>query len=93
MSSPSPSPPWRRYGTQTPSGSTRDDDADHRVDRGGDVLGSPHGCSAGRAYSNLRRVRVLWLPGDDACWCAYHTDDEPSELAFFCLKCAHRKFE
>ena len=34
----------------------------------------------------------LWLPADDDCWSAYHTDDEPPELAFFCPECSEREF-
>jgi hypothetical protein len=33
-----------------------------------------------------------WLPADDEHWSAYHTDDEPPELAFYCPKCSQREF-
>jgi hypothetical protein len=33
-----------------------------------------------------------WLPADDERWSAYHTDDEPPELAFYCSDCAEREF-
>jgi hypothetical protein len=33
-----------------------------------------------------------WLPADEERWSAYHTDDEPPELAFFCLACAEPEF-
>jgi hypothetical protein len=33
-----------------------------------------------------------WLPADESRCQAYHTDDEPPELAFFCPKCADREF-
>jgi hypothetical protein len=31
-----------------------------------------------------------WLPADEERWRAYHTDDEPPELAFFCPECVER---
>jgi hypothetical protein len=33
-----------------------------------------------------------WLPADENRWSAYLTDDEPSELAFFCPECGVREF-
>jgi hypothetical protein len=38
---------------------------------------------------------AVWLPGDGDRWEAYLTDDdddEPPELAFYCLGCAEREF-
>jgi hypothetical protein len=34
-----------------------------------------------------------WLPADDECWSAYHTENEPPELAFYCPDCAEREFK
>jgi hypothetical protein len=34
-----------------------------------------------------------WLPADENRWSAYHTDDEPPELAFFCRECAQQEFK
>jgi hypothetical protein len=36
---------------------------------------------------------ALWLPADEKRWCAYLTDDEPPELAFYCPACALREFK
>jgi hypothetical protein len=36
---------------------------------------------------------AIWLPADADRWQAYHTDDEPPELAFYCSECAEREFE
>lgn len=33
-----------------------------------------------------------WLPADQERWRAYHTDDEPPELAFYCPDCTEREF-
>jgi hypothetical protein len=33
---------------------------------------------------------AVWLPGDEERWRAYHTDDEPPELVFYCPECAER---
>jgi hypothetical protein len=33
-----------------------------------------------------------WLPADEERWQAWHTDDEPPELAFYCSECAEREF-
>jgi hypothetical protein len=35
---------------------------------------------------------ACWLPADEERWGPYLTDDEPPELAFFCLECAEREF-
>jgi hypothetical protein len=35
---------------------------------------------------------IPWLPADEERWQAYHTDDEPRELAFYCSSCAEREF-
>jgi predicted RNA-binding Zn-ribbon protein involved in translation (DUF1610 family) len=32
------------------------------------------------------------LPADEERWRAYHTDDEPPELNFYCPACAEREF-
>jgi hypothetical protein len=34
----------------------------------------------------------IWLPDDVERWQAYHTCDEPPELAFFCPECAEQEF-
>ena len=34
----------------------------------------------------------LVAAGDVERWRAYHTDDEPPELEFFCPACAEREF-
>jgi predicted RNA-binding Zn-ribbon protein involved in translation (DUF1610 family) len=34
----------------------------------------------------------LWLPDDRERWRAYLTDDQPSEVAFYCPECAERDF-
>jgi hypothetical protein len=36
--------------------------------------------------------RADWLPVDEEPWCAYLTEDEPAELAFYCPECAEREF-
>ncbi|HKG42882.1 MAG TPA: hypothetical protein VKB10_01395 [Gaiellaceae bacterium] len=33
-----------------------------------------------------------WLPYENGHWSAYHTDDEPPDLAFFCPDCTAREF-
>jgi predicted RNA-binding Zn-ribbon protein involved in translation (DUF1610 family) len=33
-----------------------------------------------------------WLPTDPKLWSAYYTDDEPTELVFYCPNCAEREF-
>jgi hypothetical protein len=35
---------------------------------------------------------AIWLPADEKRWQAYHTDDEPPELAFYCPERAKREF-
>jgi hypothetical protein len=35
---------------------------------------------------------AYWLPVDNSRWRAYLTDDEPAELAFYCLECTEREF-
>jgi hypothetical protein len=35
---------------------------------------------------------VPWLPADEDRWCAYLTDDEPAEIAFYYPTCAKREF-
>lgn len=35
---------------------------------------------------------AIWLPADDERWQAWHTEDEPPELAFYCPECAEREF-
>jgi hypothetical protein len=35
---------------------------------------------------------IPWLPADGERWRAYLTDDEPSEIAFFCPTCSEREF-
>jgi hypothetical protein len=35
---------------------------------------------------------AIWLAVDNKHWQAWLTDDEPSELAFFCPECAEREF-
>jgi hypothetical protein len=35
---------------------------------------------------------ATWLPADEDRWQAYHTDDDPPELAFYCPTCAEREF-
>jgi hypothetical protein len=35
----------------------------------------------------------VWLPADEELWAAFLTDDEPSELVFYCSDCAEREFE
>jgi len=36
---------------------------------------------------------AVWLPPDEERWRAYLTDDEPPQLAFYCLECGVREFE
>jgi hypothetical protein len=33
-----------------------------------------------------------WLPADQERWRAFHTDDEPPKLVFYCAACADREF-
>jgi hypothetical protein len=33
-----------------------------------------------------------WLPADEERWRAYHTDDEPPKVAFYCPACGEREF-
>lgn len=35
---------------------------------------------------------AIWLPTDEDRWAAYHTDDDPPELAFYRPTCAEREF-
>jgi hypothetical protein len=35
----------------------------------------------------------VWLPADRERWEAFLTDDEPPEVAFYCLECAEREFK
>jgi hypothetical protein len=35
---------------------------------------------------------ATWLSADDEPWSAYHTDNEPPEVAFYCPECAAREF-
>lgn len=35
---------------------------------------------------------AIWLPADEERWQAWHTDDEPPELAFFRPNCAEGEF-
>jgi hypothetical protein len=34
----------------------------------------------------------VWLPADEDRRQAYHTDDAPPELAFYCPECAQHEF-
>jgi len=44
-----------------------------------------------RRPSRGRRIKSA-EPADEERWQAYHTYDEPPELAFFCPRCAEREF-
>jgi hypothetical protein len=33
-----------------------------------------------------------WMPADAERWLACLTDDEPPELAFYCVECGEREF-
>jgi hypothetical protein len=43
--------------------------------------------------SQCAECDALWLSGDEERWCAYLTDDEPAEVAFYCPECAEREFD
>jgi hypothetical protein len=36
---------------------------------------------------------ALWQPDAGERWSAFHTDDEPPELVFYCPDCAEREFD
>ena len=38
-----------------------------------------------------QECEAVWLPADEERWRAYLTDDEPSEVVFYCLSCAERE--
>jgi hypothetical protein len=36
--------------------------------------------------------KAAWLPAEDERWRAFHTDDEPPEVVFYCPECSEREF-
>jgi hypothetical protein len=34
-----------------------------------------------------------WEQAEEERWSAYHTDDEPAEVVFYCAACAIREFK
>jgi hypothetical protein len=62
------------------------------VDRGGGVLDPRVDAQHVALIPECAECDRPWLPADEERWQAYHTDDEPPELAFYCSSCAEREF-
>jgi hypothetical protein len=52
----------------------------------------PVGAETAGMIPTCAECGALWLPDDEKRWSAYHTDDEPPEVVFYCPECAEREF-